>query len=151
MNQNVQFQLEDRDNANFAEITKLLPAVSEPESSTTFTHLKSIKNFILHDLDEYYTYHGSLTTPPCSEVVTWIDFKQSIPLSHSQVNLLFSGQKAFSLMFSHFNNFRQRITEVLILRQHKRSTFATKCPYLIHFFGPKVSVNSCNAKSNRYI
>lgn len=49
--------------------------------------MKSVRDLILADthLTEYYTYHGSLTTPPCSEVVTWIDFKQSIPLSHAQV------------------------------------------------------------------
>lgn len=81
------FQLEDKDNLNYVEITELLPTVTEPDSSATFTRLKSIRELILPDLDEYYTYHGSLTTPPCSEVVTWIDFKQSIPLSHSQVML----------------------------------------------------------------
>lgn len=95
---------------NYVEITELLPAVTEPDSSATFTRLKSIRELVLPYLDEYYTYHGSLTTPPCceshfflskmvkeveilsrvsflAEVVTWIDFKQSIPLSHSQVIL----------------------------------------------------------------
>lgn len=79
------FQLDDEDNANYVEITKLLAKVSEPETSTSFQRLRSIKDLILPDLNDYYTYHGSLTTPPCSEVVTWIDFKQSIPLSHAQV------------------------------------------------------------------
>lgn len=53
----------------------------------SFERMKSVRDLILDDtqLTEYYTYHGSLTTPPCSEVVTWIDFKRSIPLSHAQV------------------------------------------------------------------
>lgn len=50
-----------------------------------FQRMKSIGDLLLPKLDEYFTYHGSLTTPPCSEVVTWIDFKQPISLSHSQV------------------------------------------------------------------
>ncbi|XP_031630806.1 carbonic anhydrase 7-like [Contarinia nasturtii] len=81
------FHLDDEDNKNYIEITELLPNVSEPETSTTFTRLKSLKDLILNDLNEYYTYHGSLTTPPCSEVVTWIDFKRSIPLSHAQIEV----------------------------------------------------------------
>ncbi|XP_055312343.1 carbonic anhydrase 1-like [Sitodiplosis mosellana] len=81
------FNLDDKDNPNYIEITELLSNVSEPETSAPFTRLNSIQDLILSDLDEYYTYHGSLTTPPCSEVVTWIDFKQSIPLSHAQIEL----------------------------------------------------------------
>ncbi len=33
----------------------------------------------------YYTYEGSLTTPPCSEGVTWIVMKEGIEVSKSQI------------------------------------------------------------------
>ncbi|MBK8704134.1 MAG: carbonic anhydrase family protein [Saprospiraceae bacterium] len=33
----------------------------------------------------YYTYSGSLTTPPCSEIVTWIVMKDHITASHDQI------------------------------------------------------------------
>jgi carbonic anhydrase len=36
------------------------------------------------DLSSYYTYPGSLTTPPCSETVTWLVLKQQAQLSASQ-------------------------------------------------------------------
>jgi carbonic anhydrase len=36
------------------------------------------------DLSSYYTYPGSLTTPPCSETVTWLVLKQQAELSASQ-------------------------------------------------------------------
>lgn len=32
----------------------------------------------------YYTYSGSLTTPPCSEGVTWIEFKESMTITQQQ-------------------------------------------------------------------
>lgn len=37
--------------------------------------------------DVFYTYKGSLTTPPCNEVVTWIIFPMPVSISVSQVLL----------------------------------------------------------------
>jgi len=34
----------------------------------------------------YYTYSGSLTTPPCSEIVTWLVFDTPIEASQDQIN-----------------------------------------------------------------
>lgn len=36
----------------------------------------------------YFTYTGSLTTPPCTEGVTWIIFEQSIRLSRNDIYLI---------------------------------------------------------------
>lgn len=36
-------------------------------------------------MQDYFTYNGSLTTPPCLEVAIWIDFKDHQRLSHEQV------------------------------------------------------------------
>lgn len=35
----------------------------------------------------YYTYMGSLTTPPCSEGVTWIVMRQPVQLSQQQIDI----------------------------------------------------------------
>ena len=35
----------------------------------------------------YYTYQGSLTTPPCSECVIWVVFKEPIEVSEEQVRI----------------------------------------------------------------
>ena len=35
----------------------------------------------------YYTYMGSLTTPPCSEGVLWLVLKQPVQVSQEQINI----------------------------------------------------------------
>src|SRR5574343_914762 len=44
-------------------------------------------NALLPTNRQYYTYMGSLTTPPCSEGVLWLVLKQSVPLSHEQIGV----------------------------------------------------------------
>ena len=45
----------------------------------------TLASFLPKDIDVYYTYKGSLTTPPCSEVVTWILFSTPVQISFKQV------------------------------------------------------------------
>jgi carbonic anhydrase len=44
-------------------------------------------NQILPTDRQYYTYMGSLTTPPCTEGVLWVVFKQPIELSADQISI----------------------------------------------------------------
>lgn len=46
---------------------------------------------------EYYRFNGSLTTPPCSEGVRWVVFKEIQQASKQQI-------QAFSQLLSHSNN-----------------------------------------------
>lgn len=72
-------------NANFNGFAKVLPQIIEPETEAAFDFAPALYELLPTDLTHYFTYNGSLTTPPCSEVVTWIDFKEPIHLSHDQV------------------------------------------------------------------
>lgn len=44
-------------------------------------------NTLLPTARNYYTYMGSLTTPPCSEGVLWLVMKQPVQVSQDQVNI----------------------------------------------------------------
>jgi carbonic anhydrase len=44
-------------------------------------------NALLPENRAYYTYMGSLTTPPCTEDVLWMVFKQPMPVSADQVGI----------------------------------------------------------------
>ncbi|XP_055610790.1 carbonic anhydrase 7-like [Uranotaenia lowii] len=79
------YEIAGRDNPNYQEFIELLGKVTASHNSATFRNPPSLKQLITHDVVHYYTYNGSLTTPPCSEVVTWIDFKEPIMLSHAQI------------------------------------------------------------------
>lgn len=55
-----------------------------------------------NNTEDYWTYHGSLTTPPLTESVTWIVMKQPIEVSHDQVQVVAS---SFHLDHSHISSF----------------------------------------------
>lgn len=44
-------------------------------------------NLLLPEDRRYFTYMGSLTTPPCSEGVLWMVMKQPVPISPEQVGI----------------------------------------------------------------
>jgi hypothetical protein len=56
------------------------------------------RGYHANDYSTYWTYHGSLTTPTCNEVVTWVVFTRALHIAQVQVN-------AFTHKFP--NNFRK--------------------------------------------
>ena len=56
--------------------------------SSYFLYFEIKCGFFLHfsALTDYYTYDGSLTTPPLAECVKWIVFKEPVEVSAAQVS-----------------------------------------------------------------
>jgi len=61
-----------------------LPQKSGDEVSDPSRHVNVADAFT--DVSKYYTYPGSLTTPPCSETVTWFVLEERAELSQDQLD-----------------------------------------------------------------
>jgi carbonic anhydrase len=72
----------EEDNPAYADIFANLPAEEgEPEA----TELTVSALDLMPEVKTYYTYTGSLTTPPCSQGVRWILLTTPIELSATQI------------------------------------------------------------------
>ncbi|XP_034481887.1 carbonic anhydrase 1-like [Drosophila innubila] len=80
------FSIDEEDNPNYEEFVKSLSIISGKGMWITLQNLLPLSKFLSWDLVSYYSYVGSLTTPPCAEKVVWIDFQIAIPISEKQIN-----------------------------------------------------------------
>lgn len=79
------FEITQEDNPVYSEIVNTLGQINMPDQTSNLSNGFTIRSMLPESTEHYFTYKGSLTTPPCLEVVTWIDFKHPIQLSHNQV------------------------------------------------------------------
>uniref|UniRef100_UPI00358FBCFB carbonic anhydrase 6-like n=1 Tax=Myxine glutinosa TaxID=7769 RepID=UPI00358FBCFB len=74
-------------NTNYDEIVNELQEITHKDENTTIPILKMADLLPSNcELQNYYRYHGSLTTPKCQEVVIWTIFETKINLSQEQIN-----------------------------------------------------------------
>ena len=102
------FVEEGAENPIFAEFIDHLPTVKDStyNLATTF----NASSLFPGDKD-YFTYSGSLTTPPCSEIVTWIVMEHPIEASLEQI-------EAFETI-EHHNNRPVQALNGRVIKHHQ--------------------------------
>ncbi|KAM5320417.1 carbonic anhydrase 6 [Glossophaga mutica] len=78
---------EDTRNTYYGDFTSHLQDITLTGQSTVLRGL-NIQDMLPQDLHHYYTYQGSLTTPPCTENVQWFLLADTVPFSRTQLRKL---------------------------------------------------------------
>jgi carbonic anhydrase len=60
---------------------RLPRSAGEVDTNLTF----NVQELLPRSLDDYFTYSGSLTTPPCTESVRWIMLRRPVEVSKTQI------------------------------------------------------------------
>lgn len=80
------YQLTEIDGPELTNIVKNLSVIENSDTSMVLNSTFALSTLLGNiDTERFYTYQGSLTTPPCSEAVTWILFPDPLSVSVSQV------------------------------------------------------------------
>ena len=90
----------------FRNIFNKMPAAAGKEDTIENATLNP--NEMLPKDKDYYTYLGSLTTPPCSEIVTWYVIKDKIEVSIEQIKKF---QKLFPMNARPLQSLSSRVVE----------------------------------------
>lgn len=81
-------EVSEEANPEFEKLCKLLDKIKFKNQKASFTEPVDVKKFLPKEEDDktFWTYEGSLTTPPLLESVTWIVFKRPLRVSVDQLN-----------------------------------------------------------------
>ncbi|SPP80564.1 blast:Carbonic anhydrase 2 [Drosophila guanche] len=81
------FNLDEDEGQGLVTINRHLHLIADANQEASLNVTFSLSSLIAGvDVDKFYTYKGSLTTPPCSEAVTWILYSDPIPISPKQIS-----------------------------------------------------------------
>ncbi|XP_026470902.1 putative carbonic anhydrase 3 [Ctenocephalides felis] len=79
------YQLKEKESKELSHIVRNFELIEQSDTNTALNYTFSLASLLPEDLDRFYTYKGSLTTPPCSEAVTWIVFPDTLSISVFQM------------------------------------------------------------------
>merc|ERR1711970_12026 len=82
----VLFEIQAEDNPALDPLVDSLMSILQENDYTDDVRAFSIGSILPANLNDYYRYWGSFTTPPCNENVMWIVFEHTVPISARQLN-----------------------------------------------------------------
>ena len=93
-------------NKNLEPLFDAMDQVHEEGKSTKLKKKLSLKSFLPRSTGRFFRYNGSLTTPPCSEVVIWTVFKDREFISQDQMDKLRAARSGEDRRRQLENNYR---------------------------------------------